>query len=185
MDIFGIICLHISMHSCSVTQLCPTLCNSMDWSWQPTRLLYPWNFPGKNTGVGCHALLQGLFPIQGLNPGLSHCRWILYHLSHEGSANYQRNTNKNYNEVSLHTGQSGHHQKVYKCGSVVKNLPASAEATGDLGFDPRSGRFSGEGSGNPLQYSCWDNSRDRRVCQAVVHGIKKSWTRMSNQACMP
>ena len=84
MDIFGIICLHISMHSCSVTQLCPTLCNSMDWSWQPTRLLYPWNFPGKNTGVGCHALLQGLFPIQGLNPGLSHCRWILYQLSHEG-----------------------------------------------------------------------------------------------------
>ena len=38
--------------------------------------------PGKNTGVGCHALLQGLFPTQGLNPGLPHCRQILYHLSH-------------------------------------------------------------------------------------------------------
>ena len=41
--------------------------------------------PGKNTGVGCHALLQGIFPTQGLNPGLLHCRWILYHLSHQGS----------------------------------------------------------------------------------------------------
>ena len=41
--------------------------------------------PGKNTGVGCHALLQGIFPIQGLNPVLPHCRRILYRLSHQGS----------------------------------------------------------------------------------------------------
>ena len=41
--------------------------------------------PSKNTGVGCHALLQGIFLTQGLNPGLPHCRWILYHLSHQGS----------------------------------------------------------------------------------------------------
>ena len=41
--------------------------------------------PGKNTGVGCHALLQGIFPTQGSNPGLLHCRQILYQLSHEGS----------------------------------------------------------------------------------------------------
>jgi len=37
--------------------------------------------PGKNTGVGCHALFQGIFPTQGSNPGLPHCRQILYHLS--------------------------------------------------------------------------------------------------------
>ena len=41
--------------------------------------------PGKNTGVGCHALLQGIFPMQGSNPGLLHCREILYYLSHQGS----------------------------------------------------------------------------------------------------
>ena len=41
--------------------------------------------PGKNTGMGCHALLQGIFPTQGSNPGLPHCRQILYHLSHQGS----------------------------------------------------------------------------------------------------
>ena len=40
---------------------------------------------GRNTGVGCHALLQGIFPTQGSNTGLPHCRWILYHLSHQRS----------------------------------------------------------------------------------------------------
>jgi len=46
--------------------------------------------PGKNTGVGCHALLQGIFPTQGSNPSLLHCRWVLYHLSHHGSSeNYK------------------------------------------------------------------------------------------------
>ena len=41
--------------------------------------------PGKNTGVGCYALLQGIFPTQGLNPGLPRCRWIFYQLSHQGN----------------------------------------------------------------------------------------------------
>ena len=49
---------------------------------QPTRLLCPWNSPGKNTGVGSHSLLQRIFPTQGSNPGLLRCRQILYHLSH-------------------------------------------------------------------------------------------------------
>ena len=46
---------------------------------QPTRLPYPWNSPGKNTGVGCHSFLQGIFPTQGSN-----CRQILYYLSYQG-----------------------------------------------------------------------------------------------------
>ena len=49
------------------------------------KLLCPWNSPGENTGVGCHFLLQGIFPTQGLNLGLPHCRQILYHLSQQGS----------------------------------------------------------------------------------------------------
>ena len=52
---------------------------------QPTRLLCLWNSPGKNTGVDCHSLLQGIFPTQGSNPRLLHCRQILYSLSHLGS----------------------------------------------------------------------------------------------------
>ena len=42
-------------------------------------------FSGKNTGVHCYSLLQGIFPTQGLNLGFQHCRQILYHLSHQGS----------------------------------------------------------------------------------------------------
>ena len=45
----------------------------------PARLLCPWNFPGKNTGVGCHFLLQRIFPAQGSNLCFLHYRWILYH----------------------------------------------------------------------------------------------------------
>ena len=68
---------------CWVTQSCPTLCDPMDCS--PPGSSVHGDSPGKNTGVGCHALLQVIFPIQGLNPGLPHCRQILYHLSHQGS----------------------------------------------------------------------------------------------------
>ena len=57
---------------------------------QPTRLLCPWNSPGKNTGVGSHSLLQGIFLTQGLNVGLPHCRQILYHLSNQGSPHTKR-----------------------------------------------------------------------------------------------
>ena len=60
----------------------PTLYDPMDC---PTRLLSPWNSPGKNTGVSCHFLLQGIFPTQGSNLGLLHYRLIPYHLSHQGS----------------------------------------------------------------------------------------------------
>ena len=63
-------------------QLCPTLCNPMDCSPQRTGSSVHGDSPGKNTGVGCHAFLQGIFPTQGLNSGLPHCRQTLYHLSH-------------------------------------------------------------------------------------------------------
>ena len=52
---------------------------------RPHGLYSPWNSPGQNTGVGSHFLLQGVFPTQGSNSGLSHCRQILYHMSHQGS----------------------------------------------------------------------------------------------------
>ena len=52
---------------------------------KPTRLLHTWNSPGKNTGVSCHAFLQGIFQTQGSNQGLLHCRQIFYQLSHQGS----------------------------------------------------------------------------------------------------
>ena len=54
-----------------VAQLCPTLC-------APQTNYTVWNSPGQNTEAGSLSLLQGIFPIQGSNPGLPHCRWILY-----------------------------------------------------------------------------------------------------------
>ena len=60
---------------CLVAQSCLTLCDSMDCS--PPGSSVHWDSPGKNNGVGCHALFQGIFPTQGLNPGLLHCKWIL------------------------------------------------------------------------------------------------------------
>ena len=68
---------------CLVTQWCPTLCNPMDCS--PAGSSVHGDSPGKNAGVGCHALFMGIFPTQGLNPGLPRCWWIIYHLSHQRS----------------------------------------------------------------------------------------------------
>ena len=70
-------------HSHSVTQSCPTLCFPVDCS--PPGSSVHGDSPGKNTGVGCHALLQGIFPTQGSTPGLPHGRRILYRLSHQRS----------------------------------------------------------------------------------------------------
>ena len=64
-----------------------------EWKWLSRDQLFKipwtiyslWNSPGQNTGVGSLALLQGIFPTQGSNPGFPHCRHILYQLSHKGS----------------------------------------------------------------------------------------------------
>ena len=62
---------------------------------------------------------------------------------------------------------------VFPGGSVVKNLPANA---GDEGSNPGLGRSTGEGNGNPLQYSCLGNPMDRGAWRATVHGVAKSQT---------
>ena len=69
-------------HVCLVTQSCSTLCNRMDCNSPGSSVRG--DSPGQNTEVDCHALLHGIFPTQGLNPGLPHCRQILYQLSHQG-----------------------------------------------------------------------------------------------------
>ena len=58
--------------------------------------------------------------------------------------------------------------------AMVKNPPANAGDAGDMGSIPGLGRSSGEGNGNPLQYSCLENSMDRGAWQATVHGAAKS-----------
>ena len=134
---------------CLVAQLCGLLL-------QPTRLLCPWNSPGKNTGVGCHFLLQGIFLTQESNPGLLHSRKILYHLS--------------YREVPIFFYYTG-----FPGGS--DSIESSCNA-GDPGSILGSERSPGEGNGNPLQYSCLENSMDRGAWWAPVHGLTKSRTQL-------
>ena len=71
----------------------------INWKWKglnqvglfatPWTIYSPWSSPGQNTGVDTLSLLKEIFPTQGLNPGLPHCRWILYELSHKGSPGIQ------------------------------------------------------------------------------------------------
>ena len=75
---------HMDRYSlCLVSQSCPSLCKPMGYS-SPGSSVHGIS-QGKNTEMGCHTLFQGIFPTQGLNPGLPHCRQILYHLSHQAS----------------------------------------------------------------------------------------------------
>ena len=65
-------------------------------------------------------------------------------------------------------------------GSIVKNPPANAGDVGDVGSIPGSRRSLGVENDNPLQYSCLENSTDKACRQAIVYGVAKSRTRLSN-----
>ena len=85
---------------------------------QPPRLLCPWDSPGKNTGVGCCAHLQGIFPTQGSDPGLLllTCtgRWVPYQQCHLGSPKQVLNTNKKWYTPTFH--------KLFQCLQVLARI---------------------------------------------------------------
>ena len=138
---------------------------------QPARLLCPWDFPGKNTGVGCHFLLHGICPTQGLNPGLLrllHWQVGSLPLIHPGSP-----------QKPL--------QRLKRClcsptqfipNTICPGSPDSSvgkESTcnaGDTGSIPGSGRSTGEGTGYPLRYS-----RASLVAQLVKNlpAVQETW----------
>ena len=143
---------------------------------QPTRPLSLWGFSGKNTGVGCHFLLQGIFPTQGPNPHLLyllHCRQILYLLSHWRSIGL--------NKFIIKTNFISFFILFYAYLMWLLGLSGkeSADNAGDQGLIPGLVRSPGEGNINPLQYSCLENSMGRGAWQAIVHGTGKSWTQLS------
>ena len=71
---------------------------------------------------------------------------------------------------------------VHNVEQVVKNLPANAQNERDEGLIPGSGRSPAVGNGNPLQYSCLGNSMEKGNWRAIIHGVTKSWTQLSNYA---
>ena len=147
---------------CLVTQSGLTLCEPMDCS-LPGSSVHG-DSPGKNNGVGCLALLQGIFPTQGSNPGLPHCRRILYHLSHQGSPqDVKRLLNINLIWHICLTGLPLQETEEIRVGFLGQEYPRGV-------------------NGNPLQCSCLENSMDRGAWQATVHGLTKSQTQLNDLA---
>ena len=147
---------------------------------QPTRLPRPWDSPGKNTGVGCHFLLQCMKV-----KSLSHIQlfvtpWIA---AHQAPPSMGFSRQGYWSGVPLpveHLHFLFGNMSVYffspflgfHCGSTGKESSCNA---GDLGLISGLERSPGEGKGYPLQHSGLENSMD-----CIVHGVSKSWTRLSN-----
>ena len=132
----------------------------------------PWNSPGQNTGVGSLSLLQGIFPTQGSNPGLQHCRQILYQLSHKGRPRKLEWVAYPFSSRSSRP-RNLTRSPPPQADSLPAESPGKPTSAGGMGLIPGSGRFPGGGNGNPLQYSFQDNPRDRGAWSAKVLGIAK------------
>ena len=135
------------------------LCNPKDCS--PPGPSVHGDSPGKNTGVGCHSPLQGIFPTQGWNPGLQHYRQILYHRSHQGSPGtstvhlYQKERKKLLCKTSDQFPQSGREKNPKLCSQGWLQL--DAQACFFLLFNPRQSqrhlekKHSGRGGSQALK----------------------------------
>ena len=132
---------------------CPTLCDPTD----PTRLPHPWDSPGKNTGVGCHFLLQCV-NVKSESEVAQSCPISIDPMdcSLPGSS-----VHGTFQARVLEWGAIAFSS--FPGSLVVRNLPVNA---GDTGLIPGFWRSPGEGNGIPLQYSCLRNPRDRGAWQA-------------------
>ena len=109
--------------TCLVTQSCLTLATL--WTIVCQASLVHGDSPGKNSGVGCHAFLQGISPTQGSNPGFLHCRWILNCLSHQESPVWKSVTvNKLFAlDINVETLSPFEHFFVYEFIGLLSVLP--------------------------------------------------------------
>ena len=134
-----------------------------EWKWKllrrPHGLYSPRNSPGQNTGVGSLSLLQGIFPTQGSNPGLQHCRQILYQLSHKGRPRKLEWVAYPFSSRSSRP-RNLTRSPPPQADSLPAESPGKPTSAGGMGLIPGSGRFPGGGNGNPLQYSFLENPMD-------------------------
>ena len=155
-------CLCVCVCVCLIDQSCPTLCNPVDYS--PPGSSVQGDSPDKNTGVGCHALLQGIFPIQGSNPGLPHCRWILYGLNHQGrlwgpeDREAERTTKSFFSGNSSMPAQSLSHVRLFATLSRVSYVSCIGRQVLYLLAPPRKPSISA--AGFQISYSpSWTNRK--------------------------
>ena len=155
-----------------VAQLCLTLCDPGNCN---PPVFCPWNSPGKNTGMGNHPLLQWVFPTQGSNPDLPHCRQILYHLSHRWGMLIMGKARHAWWRRQWHPTPVLLPGKSHGWRSLVGSSPWGRWVAHDWAT---SLSCIGEGNGNPLQCSCLENPRDGGTWWATVSGVAQSWTRL-------
>ena len=140
----------VSLWTCVWSEGCSVVSDSL-W---PHGLYSSWNSPGQNTWLGSLSLLQGIFPAKGSNPGLPHCRQILYQLSHKGSPRILEWVAYPFSSWSSWprklTWASCIAGRFFTNCAGGWDSKASACNAGDLGSIPGLGRCPGEGNGNPL-----------------------------------
>ena len=138
------------------------------WPRKPTSLLCPWNFPGKNTGVGCHSLFQEIFPTQGSNLGLLHCRKILYCLNHLGRT-----------DAKAEAPILGH--LMWRANSLEKTLMlGKIEGKRRRGWWRMKWLDSIIDSMDMNLSKLWEIVENRVAWSAAVHGVTKSWPWLSD-----
>ena len=151
--------------------------SSLPHGLQPTRLLHPWDFPGKSTGVGCHCLLRKLVwpslkfsdlclsPLFNWRCDVTLRIWIFHKGPKRNLPCYFKLYPISYLSLNGFPG-----------GTVVKNPPVNAGDIRDADSIPESGRSSAGGHGSPLQHSCLENPMDSGAWRATGHWVSESQT---------
>ena len=158
------------MYVCA--QLCPTLRDPMDCNLP--RASVHGIFPRKNTGVGCHFLLQGIFPTKGFLQ-LLHCpvRAPIFWGGPFGCEYFRKSEHEQKRDKLIKFERP----LLIQCppssqaSQIAQWQMCSAEDTGDEGSVPGLGRSPGGGHSSPFQYSCLVNPMDRDASQATIHRI--------------
>ena len=145
----------------------------------PTRLLHPWDFPGKSTGVGCHFLLHVIvYKLLKNSPAMRET-WVW-------SLRWEDPLEKG---MATHSSIPVQRIPMEEEPGGLQSIRSQRDMTEQLTiyFLTKSWIIEylylisdGEGNGNPLQYSCLENPMDRGTCQAMVLGVTKPWTWLSN-----